>query len=422
MTTTAVTAATAIPPRLSEETARFLVSPEGGRLLNEVAALPGDTPQRVLALRKRGLGDPAILTAALAVADARHRARLRFPDAHHLFFTSEALAQATSPMIARYHAGQLAASGARTVVDLGCGIGMDSLALAEAGLTVLALERDPARVIFARANAAARGVTARITFRAGDVTALDWEADAAYWDPSRRVSAEGRRVSRWGDQYEPPLSFLAQIESRVRLGGCVKLSPALPDEALAELGGRTEFLSEGRECKEACVWFGALEGVSGAAATAAVLLRPEGPLVLVPRGDPGDPSPGVLGRFLFDPDPAVIRSGALGTLAERLSAHRIGAADAYLTGDDLPTGELRAAAAAYRVLDSQPYRPKQVKEMLRARGFGRLVIKKRHFSKEPDVVARELQLPGGGAEGTLVLVRTASSPRAEFWSVLCEPV
>ena len=406
---------------LSKEAAEFLVTPEGGQLLDEAASLPGDTPTRVLTLRKRGL-DPEIASAALAVAEARHRARFRFPNAAPLFFTPDALAQATSPRIASYHAERLAASGAKTVVDLGCGIGMDTLALAGAGLTVLALERDPARLIFAHANAVLRGVSDRITFRQEEVTDLNWEADVAYWDPSRRSGPDGRRVSRHGDQYEPPLDFLAQVRTRVRIGGCVKLSPALPDETLAELYGRIEFLSEGRECKEACVWFGDVLGAAGDRDSAAVLLSSEPPLVIEPADDPSDPSAGPLGQYLFDPDPAVLRSGALGTLADQLGAHRIGAADMYLTGDTLPDFPLRAAVSAYRIVEAQPYRPKSVGAALRTRGIGRLIVKKRYFPKEPEAVVRELQLKGGFREGILVLVRTTATSRPEFWAVLCEPV
>ena len=49
--------------------------------------------------------------------------------------------------------------------------------------------------------------------------------------------------------------------------------------------------------------------------------------------------------------------------------------------------------------------------MLRSRGIGRLIIKKRHFPKEPPAVHKELGLKGNGAEGTL----SWSAPARAFW-------
>jgi hypothetical protein len=45
------------------------------------------------------------------------------------------------------------------------------------------------------------------------------------------------------------------------------------------------------------------------------------------------------------------------------------------------------------------------------------VVKKRHFPKEPDAVARELGLSGKGAEAILILVREGRGHHA----ILCEP-
>lgn len=406
-----------LPPLLQspvdEPTARFLTGGDGKNLLETVSGLltGSDAPTAVLALRKRGV-EACIAAGAVAVAEARRRARARFPDADRLFFTPDALAQATSPVLAAYHAAGLARFGA--VADLCCGVGIDAIALAEAGATVTAIEIDPARLVFARANAEARGVAEAITFVQADVTEYPWQADAVYQDPSRRASGDrgGARVSRHADRYEPPLSFLSSIQDRVR-GGCVKLSPALPDDVLEGLGGRVEFLSENRECKEACLWFGEARGASGDMSAAAVLL----PQRRVVPASKAALSIGPLGTFVFDPDPAIVRTpGALTSLAEAISARAVSGNDAYLTGDTLPN-EPRLASA-YRVLETLPYQPRRLGERLRARGVGRLVVKKRHFPKEPAAVARELGLNGHGSEATLIVARVGKS----FFAVVCEPM
>lgn len=401
---------------ISEATAGFLTGDEGRRLLEVAAALRGDAPARVLALRKRGQ-PPEIAAGAVELLEARRRARVRFPDADRLFFTAETLAQATSPGIAAYHARGLSPLG--TVAELGCGVGIDSIALAEAGADVLAIERDPARLVFARANAEARGVAARIRFVQGDVTTVDWWADAAYWDPARRESGpDGRRVSLHADRYEPPLSFLQTIRERAPRGGCIKLSPALPDEVLDDLGGQVLFLSEGRECKEACVWWGEARQQDGPPRGAILLPERKAYASDEESGLPEPPVAPAPGALVFDPDPALIRARALGGTCHTLSAARLTPDDAYLTGDHAPDPTQRRAASAYRVLDALPYKPRTVAERLRGRGVGRLVVKKRHFPKEPDAVARELGLTGKGAETTLILARDGKG----FFAILCEPL
>lgn len=416
-----------------EEAARFVVGTAGRDLLQEIAGFPGDAPAHVLMLRKRGL--PALPAALLAdVADARKRARFRFgPDiAARLFFTADSLAQATSPGIAAYHAAHLAPLG--TVADLGCGAGMDSIALAQAGANVVAIEQDAARLVFARANAQAMGVGDKITFVCGDVQTVGWEADAAYCDPSRREggqnhSTQTRRVSANADRYTPPLSFVADVMTRrVKRGGCVKLSPALPDSVLDELGGRVEFLSEKRECKEACVWFGdAAQGAGGAFSRAAVLLPSQ--TVFLPDNRDNDDSFGLLGNcsqtadlraFVYDPDPALVRVGALEALAAHIGggAGRASAADSYLVGSAPAPKPL---AQTFLVLHETVYNPRLLQPWFLRNGYNRVVVKKRHFPYEPPTILRELGLPLSGGTGKEVVLLLARQSRKEYRAFVCEP-
>jgi hypothetical protein len=259
------------------------------------------------------------------------------------------------------------------------------------------------------------------------VTALDWQADWAFWDPSRRRSSNSgtggtqQRVSRHGDLYEPPLSFINVIRARVRCGGVAKLSPALPDDTLASLDGRVEFLSEYGECKEACVWFGDARGAAGDHPRATVLLPDRFVVAPVESGNAFAPV-GLPGVFVHDPDAALVRCGpaTLAKAAYHLHAHLLSLDDVYLTGD-VPAGPARLARS-YRVRDVLPYKPRVLRDLLRAQNVTRLVVKKRYFPYEPDVVARDLGLPPRGSstgnEATLILVRTGKTHLA----VLCDPV
>ncbi len=101
----------------------------------------------------------------------RRRAAAKFANAAALYFTREALEQASGATIAAYRARRYQPYG--VVADLCCGAGGDALALAQV-THVAAVDRDPLRLAMALANARACGLDQRITLSAGR-----YRADAA---------------------------------------------------------------------------------------------------------------------------------------------------------------------------------------------------------------------------------------------------
>ena len=73
-----------------------------------------------------------------------------------MFFTRAGLEQASRPEVADHHANRFVQAGVRRVIDIGCGIGSDSMAFARAGLEVLAVDVDPVTAVVAQANLADR--------------------------------------------------------------------------------------------------------------------------------------------------------------------------------------------------------------------------------------------------------------------------
>jgi hypothetical protein len=63
------------------------------------------------------------------------------------------------------------------------------------------------------------------------------------------------------------------------------------------------------------------------------------------------------------------------------------------------------------VTDVLPFQIKRLKQLLRARGVGRLEIKKRGVSQQPEQLRKQLAVPGDNA-ATLLLARTARGVRA----------
>ena len=383
---------------MTESLAEFLLSELGRVLLSEADALLATRVDTLAALtRLRKSATPEQAAAAWEMADLRRRGVSKFGlEAARMFFVREALEQASGLGTAAYHAQRLKKAGISTVADLGGGIGGDALAFARARLAVTLYERDPVRALFAGENARTLELAERVQVVQADVTATDLAADAAWLDPARRQ--DKRRV--WDpEDFSPPLSWLDDLRARGVGSLGVKLSPALDHALAARYEAELEFLSEGGECREALLWLGAAQSGDRLRAT---VLTAGGATTL--SGEPDDPSRLVVaaeGRYLYEPDPAVIRAHLVGTLAEQLDATPIDPQIAYLLSDKLvPT----PFATAYEVLERFPYGRKRLQDALVARDVGRVIIKKRGFPQEPDEVRKQLKLRGM-AEMIVVLAR-----------------
>ncbi len=350
--------------------------------------------------RLRRSATPEQAAAAWEMSELRKRGEAKFGLlAARMFFVREALEQASGRKVADYHAARLAASGAVSVSDLGGGIGGDSLAFARAGLRVTLYESDLVRAAFAAENARVWGLDGKITGHQADFTGAALDADAAWLDPARRQSS--RRVSD-PERYTPPLSWLHTLSVSGMQSIGVKLSPAIDHALAAPFGAELEFISESGECREALLWLGQAQSGRPLSAT---LLTPFGPQTLAGAADKrGDWTAPAGSRYLYEPDPAVIRAHLVGTLAAQLHAAPVDPQIAYLLGDTFtPT----PFAEAYEVLDRFPYGKKRLQDALTTHNAGRVIIKKRGFSQEPDDIRKSLKLRGTG-EMIVVLARTGA--------------
>jgi SAM-dependent methyltransferase len=377
-----------------------LLSAEGQALLARAMALPDLREETLLrhltAFRREA--DPALAAAALETALLRRRAAAKFTRADRMYFTREALEQASAEVVARYRARRYASYP--HVADLCCGIGGDAIALAGVVPRVIAVDRDPLRLAMAREGAAAYDVAERIRFVAADVRVFGTGgAPAAFFDPARR--AAGRRL-RHVERYEPPLSVVRDWRSVTPAIG-VKLSPAVDPRELAalELDGELEFISVEGELREAALWLGPLR----TAARRATLL-PAGHTLT----ETGAPPPPVAppGRYLLEPDPAVYRAGLLAELAAQLRAWQIDPTIAYLSTDMCPDTPF---ARVWRVEETLPFSVKGVRRRLRELGVGAVTVKKRGSPLAPETFTRLLRLKGT-AHRTVFLTRVAGRPAA----------
>ena len=141
------------------------------------------------------------MRALLEQDELRRRALPRCPHADDLLFTREALEQATAWPVAAERGGRWPGPPDTPLFDLGAGIGLDALAAAVAGRPVVAVERDPSRVILLTHNVRALGVEGRVRILEADVLATKVSGPLAFLDPGRRP--DGRRTRHAAD-FEPP--------------------------------------------------------------------------------------------------------------------------------------------------------------------------------------------------------------------------
>ncbi|MFC5380118.1 class I SAM-dependent methyltransferase [Aquipuribacter nitratireducens] len=394
-----------------------LLRPEGWALLE---ALPPYDPDRALALGERLRADgvpPGTVAAALTQSRLRAAARDKvgaFADG--MLFTPDGLEQATRLPVAARHAARLRAAGATRVADLGCGIGVDALAMAGMDLAVDAVERDEATAAVATVNLRH---FPRARVHLGDATGFPAAlpvaqpgtpggVDAAWADPARR--AGGRRLTD-PEAWSPPLSWALGLPGTgVRAVG-VKVAPGV-DHALVAPGGPAHgwtaaWTSVDGDVVEAVLWWGAA-AVTGAARSATVLrsVTRDGAVEVQEAGtltDVGLPVPpvGGVGAYLHEPDGAVVRAGLVGHVAAAVGGRLLDPMIAYVTADDLVPSPL---ARSYEVRAVLPWGLKRLRAYLRGHGVGRVTVKRRGSPIDPDELRRALRLDGDG-EATVVLTR-----------------
>lgn len=378
------------------ETLKSLRTPAGRRLLAEAVASYGTEGDFTLGTRLRQGHPPALVAAALTQARLRQRARAKFDpeDAARMFFTAEGLEQATRASVSEHRAARFASVNG-PVADLCCGIGGDLIALARCGsaatgVDVTGVDLDPLTAAVAQANAQELGLAATVV--EADATSVERTPfSAVMCDPSRRT-AHGRVFDP--ASYRPAWSF---VEELLRESACVKVAPGIRHGQIPT-GVEAEWVSERGEVKEAALWAGAL---ANPAVRRRATLLPD--VVTITDADaPGDPAVAPPGRWLIEPDGAVIRAGLVTAVAAEVDGWLLDRQIAYISTDTAPTTRL---GRAYEIVDQLPYDTKRLRTYVRDNGIGTLTIKKRGVGITPEALRRDLR-PRGGSEATLVVTRT----------------
>ncbi|MCQ9335406.1 SAM-dependent methyltransferase [Corynebacterium phoceense] len=351
--------------------------------LDEVAFLAAHTFDHDLELTaKTQLKDVEFLRGlygehARAVAELLQARRSGKLPAHWLA-DATSVQQATPPAVASFRAQHLAALGVEFVHDVTCSIGTEGALLRNARIDYAGSDLDAPRLAMARHN-----VPDGWFVRADALVPVS-NSGVIVADPARR--AGGRRITDPA-KLLPPLPDLVAAYSGRPLA--IKCAPGLD---FSEWDGGVDIVSVDGGVKEACLYTPDL----AAARRRAVVLR-DGHTDIVTDAPVDPPAPGEPGRFILEPDGAIIRAGLVQHYAAREGLWQLDEHLAYLTGDRLPAG-----TSGFEFIEQVPL--KKLKAALAAHDCGRAEILVRGVNVDPDQLRKKLKLRGPAAL-TVVVAR-----------------
>lgn len=372
----------------------FLAGPDGVAALESAASLSLRPDTMVGDVQRLSQAHPGRQGALAATVLARRALTPRVAAAAGWLLTEEAAQQATADAVAQMRAHELArrCPGAN-VHDVTCSVGteLDSLLRRPDLGRVIGSDVDDVRLAMARHNVPGAALT-----RADALTTTS-RADVVIADPGRRAGA--RRTFRMSDTQPPLPELLGVFRGRPAM---VKCAPGVDYSLLREeygFAGQVQVISLDGGVREACLW--TLPGMAGRRAT---VLRSDGTGFEIDDAEPDDVGSDVPGRWIVDPDGAVIRAGLVRHYAVRHGLWQLDPHLAYLTGDALPPG-----VRGWPVLEETRLSVKPLRKRLAQLDCGTLEITVRGVDIDPDRLRRQLK-PAGARSMALVVARIGDRP------------
>jgi hypothetical protein len=359
----------------------------------------------VAKLRSDG-NDPATVAAVLTQAKLRKRGQAKFGEfAGQMLFTEAGLEQASRLRVAALHAGRFRSAGIKQVADLGCGIGAESMALASLGIDVMAFELDEVTAAVATYNLA---LFENVKVEIADVEQLDLsQFEALFFDPARRELHGPKKATtqRHFDpaNYSPNYNFCIENAKTKPTG--IKLGPGHDKKQIPE-GTEAQWVSVDGDLVEMSLWFGkvARENIARSALLIKGDFKDE---INSPNSTSASAPLAKLGRYVYEPDNSLIRSGLIAEFSEPVGLTLIAPDIAYLSSD---TRIHSPWMKGYEVIDDLVFDRKKLKAYVRENNIGILEIKKRGSDISPEELRKQLAPKGEGA-ATLIVTRVGDAHR-----------
>jgi hypothetical protein len=381
----------------SRDDVGYLTSAPGADALRRVATYPLTSTSMVsdIASARRQFGDhtPALVETVML----RRKASAKLRGAEGWLFTADALQQATATDVAGHRGRRLAG---RVVHDVTCSIGAELAALRRTAAYVVGSDVDRVRLAMARHNVAG------VALCRADALHPVSRGTVVLADPSRRSGGRRRVDPR---DYVPPLDALLDTYRDRDL--VVKCSPGIDFDGLRDIGfhGEIEVTSLAGDVREACLWSAGL----AKAHRRATMLRADGGVEQITDAEPDDCPVAAAGRWIVDPDGAVVRAGLVRHYATRHGLWQLDPKIAYLSGDELPAG-----VRGFEVIEAIAFGERRLRQALSALDCGAVEILVRGVDVDPAVLRPRLRLHGTRAL-SVVITRIGAGPAARASAFIC---
>ncbi|WP_407665005.1 class I SAM-dependent methyltransferase [Mycolicibacterium pulveris] len=376
----------------------YLRSDAGAQALREVGrlALTDSTLVSDIAWARERFGEHA--AALVETTVLRRKAAAKLSHAEDWLFTDEALQQATAEPVARHRARRLVG---QRVHDATCSIGTELAALADSAALLVGSDIDPVRLAMAHHN------VPDVSLCRADALRPITRGAVVLLDPARRRGGRRRFDPR---DHTPALDALLEVYRDHAV--VVKCAPGIDFTAVRQLGfaGEIEVTSLAGSVREACLWSMNL-AQAGVSRRATILDTGE----QITDAEPDDCAVAPAGRWIVDPDGAVVRAGLVRHYAARHGLWQLDRAIAYLSGDRLPDG-----VRGFEVLEQIDYSERRLRQALSARDVGALEILVRGVDVDPDRLRSRLRLRGS-TTASAIITRLGSGPASRATVFICRP-
>ena len=318
----------------------------------------------------------------------------RIKKSERFIFTAKGVEQASSTVLAEYHAEKMQEYD--YIADLCCGNGIDLYYTSFGKKQVWAVDLDEDTLLAAEYN---NKGNEHITYLQQRAEEFAEPVDAIFIDPDRR---SGNRRLIQAEDLSPGLSEILKLQT-ITANILVKLSPAMNYKDITlKVKHSWEFISENGELKEILLCLGDF----AQPVNRAVLL----PAKNIFSANKQEVEVRPIQLFLLEPDVAIIRAGLVQDLGFECAATLI---ESHLALLSHPNEIYSEYFKTYRVLDQMNFNRKNLQKYLREKQIGKLVIKTRGFSQSVEEFRKKLKLSGENS-GLIFILRMGKGHQIVF--------